>query len=78
MSEWRNISGPDKGAWLDDDASAVILQEMLKNAPPLVLHPDGPELLDAHRDERPFYIEHGLIVGVWLLVVGSALWQWMF
>lgn len=77
MSEWRRISGQDQGEWLDDAAAAELVREMLQNPPP-PLHPDGPELLNANRGQPAFYIEYGLIMGIWLISVAVAVWRWMF
>ncbi|WCT76069.1 hypothetical protein [Novosphingobium humi] len=78
MSEWRKTSGQDQSEWLDEAAAAELMREMLNSAPPPMLHPDGPELLNPNRGPPAFYIEYGLIMGIWLISVAVAVWRWMF
>lgn len=80
MSELRKITAQDQGERFDEAAAAQLACDVLEAqsaAPRLVLHPDGPELLDVHQDDRAIYIEHWLIMGVWLTTIVVALWRFL-
>jgi hypothetical protein len=84
MSEFRKISEQDQGEWLDEAQAGDLAREVLAAAasgssgPKLLLHPDGPDLLDAPQDQRGIMIEHWLIMGVWLTTILVSAWQLVF
>jgi len=84
MSEFRKISEQDQGEWLDEAQAGDLAREVLAAAasgssgPKLLLHPDGPDLLDANQDQRGIMIEHWLIMGVWLTTILVSAWQLVF
>lgn len=87
-SELRKIPDPNQADWLDEAAAAALAREVLEAArdggkdavasAKVLLHRDAHDLLDVHQDHSGLFVEHWLIMGIWVITILASTWRMLF